>query len=404
MRAAAEILVIGGGPAGAAAAARLAAAGRAVILCERQAQPRPQVCGEFISASAVEELHDLGVAPTLLGAAEILQIRLVLQDLKADAGLPFLAYGLSRTRLDASLLDLAARAGAEVRRGAGVRALIPTERGAWLAMLSGGGRIVTRTVVLASGKHELRGHQRVCRRGSGCVGFKMHWRLSPEQKTALGQRIELFLRPDGYAGLQPIDVGMTNLCFVLGATSFQTLGATFAAALAHLRQLIPPLDERLRGASPVWATTPSVAGVPYGYLCRTCDCADGLYRVGDQLAVIPSFTGEGIAIALRTARLAAEAIMSGAPPHDFVASARRQVRRPMRVAALLETMTRRPIFARSALSFAPCAGVLPTVARATRLQGRSVGQGDPAAGLSCVRFHSARGNRPPGGGNGDVVR
>jgi flavin-dependent dehydrogenase len=259
-------------------------------------------------------------------------------------------------------------------------------------------------VVLANGKHELRGHQRVWRLGSDCVGFKMHWRLSPEQKTALGQHIELFLRPDGYAGVQPIDAGLANLCFVLDVATFQALGASFAAALAHLRQLLPALDERLRDAATLWTAPPSVAGLPYGYVCRASDCADGLYRVGDQLAVIPSFTGEGIAIALRTARLAAEAIMSGVPARDFVASARRQVRRPMRVAALLETMTRRPIFARSALSFARCAGVLPTVARATRLQGRSVGQGDPAAGLSCVRFHSARGNRPPGGGNGDVVR
>ena len=152
---------------------------------------------------------------------------------------------------------------------------------------------------------------------------------------------------------------MANLCFVMGVTTFQTLGASFAAALAHLRQLIPALDERLRGATPLWATPASVAGLPYGYVCRASDCAEGLYRVGDQLAVIPSFTGEGIAIALRTARLAAEAIMAGVPSRDFVATARRQVRRPMRVAALLETLSRRQVVARPALSFARCAGVLP---------------------------------------------
>ena len=161
----------------------------------------------------------------------------------------------------------------------------------------------------------------------------MHWRLLPEQEAALGRRIELFLHPDGYAGLQPIGAGVANLCFVMDIATFQTLGASFAAALAHLRQLIPPLDERLRGATPLWTSPASVAGLPYGYVCRASDCADGLYRVGDQLAVIPSFTGEGIAIALRTARLAAEAIMAGVPRADFVARARRQVRWPMRVAA-----------------------------------------------------------------------
>ena len=231
MTASAEVLVIGGGPAGAAVAARLAAAGRAVVLCERQAQPRPQVCGEFISASAVEELQDLGVVPTLLGAAEIRQARLFVQDLIAEADLPFVAHGLSRTRLDERLLDLAAREGAEVRRGVGVRSLARTDGGAQLAMLSDGRRILTRTVVLASGKYELRGHQRVRNAGPSCVAFKMHWRLLREQKTALGRGIELFVHPHGYAGLQPIDAGMANLCFVMGVTTFQTLGASFAAAL-----------------------------------------------------------------------------------------------------------------------------------------------------------------------------
>jgi flavin-dependent dehydrogenase len=394
-----EVLVIGGGPAGAAVAARLAAAGRAVILCERQAWPRPQVCGEFISASALHELQALGIVPALLGAAEILRTRLVLQDLKADAGLPFLAYGLSRARLDASLLDLAARRGTEVRRGAGVRSLVRSDGGGWLALLSDGGRILSRTVVLASGKYELRGHQRVWKSGSRCVGFKMHWRLLPQQDAALGRGIELFLHPDGYAGLQPIDAGVANLCFVMDVATLQTLGASFAAALAHLRQLIPMLDERLRGATPLWTAPASVAGLPYGYVCRASDCAEGLYRVGDQLAVIPSFTGEGIAIALRTARLAADAIIAGVPPRDFVARARRQVRWPMRVAALLATMTRRAVFARRVLSITRCAGVLPILARATRLQARTIGPGYPPGDLRCVHFRSAGGNHPLDGGD-----
>jgi hypothetical protein len=179
----------------------------------------------------------------------------------------------------------------------------------------------------------------------------MQRRLPPEQKTTLGQHIEVFLLPNGCAGLQSIDADMANLCFVFGVTTFQTLGATFGAALAHLRQLIPPLDARLRGATPVGTTPASVAGLPYGHVCRASDCAGGLYRVGDQLAVIPPFTGEGIALALRTARLAPEAIMAGVPSRDFVATARRELRWPMRVAASLETMSRRQLLARAALSF-----------------------------------------------------
>ena len=374
MKPSADALVIGGGPAGAAVAARLAAAGRAVVLCERDAQPRPQVCGEFISASAVEELRDLGVAPMRLGAAEIRRARVVVEDLKADAGLPFAAYGLSRTRLDASLLDLAVRHGAEVWRGAGVRSLTRSDGGTWQTLLGDGRRVQSRTVVLASGKHELRGHQRVWKVASNCVGFKMHWRLLTEQEAALGSGIELFLYRNGYAGLQPIEAGIANLCLVMSATTFRTCGMSFAAALGHLRQLIPALDERLREATPLWANPASIARLPYGYLCRASDCADDLYRVGDQVAVIPSFTGEGIAIALRTARLAAEAVVAGVTSRNYVAAARRHVRWPMRVASLLETLTRRQVVARPVLSVARSAGVLPVLARATRLR-------DPSAGL-----------------------
>ena len=64
----ADVLVIGGGPAGAAAAARLAAAGLRVVLCERHAKPRPQVCGEYVSAAAAAELAQLGLAPPVLAA------------------------------------------------------------------------------------------------------------------------------------------------------------------------------------------------------------------------------------------------------------------------------------------------------------------------------------------------
>ena len=52
----------------------------------------------------------------------------------------------------------------------------------------------------------------------------------------------------------------------------------------------------------------TVTHIPYGYLRRTTE--DGLYCIGDQAAVIPSFTGDGISIALHTARHAAAAYLS----------------------------------------------------------------------------------------------
>jgi hypothetical protein len=89
---------------------------------------------------------------------------------------------LGESRLCASaawrcgLLPAVADTGDSQRR----RSLARIDGRAWHAMLGDGRSILTRTVVLASGKYELRGHRRVWKAGSSSLGFKMHWRLPPK--------------------------------------------------------------------------------------------------------------------------------------------------------------------------------------------------------------------------------
>ena len=60
----------------------------------------------------------------------------------------------------------------------------------------------------------------------------MHCRLHADQAAALGDAVELFLY-DGYAGLQPVETGAANLCFVTTAACLRG-GSGWTAALAHL--------------------------------------------------------------------------------------------------------------------------------------------------------------------------
>ena len=73
----------------------------------------------------------------------------------------------------------------------------------------------------------------------------------------------------------------------------------------------------------------------------TCHAAEeeaGVYRVGDQAAVIPSFTGDGMAMALHSARLASDAILAGHPPAVYHQALRTAFRRPLRVAGVVAAM------------------------------------------------------------------
>lgn len=311
----AEVLVVGGGLAGAAAAITLARAGREVVLLEREREPKHKVCGEFLSTEALHLLDGLGVSPERLGAEAIRDVRLCSGARVTGAALPFRALSLTRRRLDAEMLCAAEIAGAEVRRGVGVVAL---QRGSpgWQAELSDGEPAAAASaVVLASGKHDLRGFARPPGRQNDLVGLKMYWRLRPEQARALAGQVELLLHKGGYSGLQMVEDGQANLCSLVRRDVLAQAGG-WEGLVALVRQGSAHADERLAGAEPLLARPLAVAAIPYGFVRRRA-LGEGLWAVGDQAAVIPSFTGDGMSIALYSGVRAAEALLRGSSSAAF---------------------------------------------------------------------------------------
>lgn len=303
----AEIAIIGGGPAGSVLATRLARAGRDVVLLERQRGQHHKVCGEFISGEAAEDLASLGLDLLSLGAVPIGRARLAARAGAAEACLPFAAFSLSRRRLDEALLQMAAQAGAELRRGARVMDVSQAERG-WRLSMAEAADIDAAHVVLAVGKHDLKDRKRPPGLHPGLVGYKLHLRLAPAQTAALDGAVELHLFPGGYAGLQPIEDGLANLCLVTRQP------AAWLEVLARVLAACALLRERMVGADALWPKPLAIAAIPYGHVATT---SDGLWRIGDQSAVIPSFAGDGLGIALHSARAAALAYLGGIGAEAF---------------------------------------------------------------------------------------
>ena len=80
------------------------------------------------------------------------------------------------------------------------------------------------------------------------------------------------------------------------------------------------LASLLNRATPLWDKPVAVAAIPYGFLRREV-ISDGIYPLGDQLAVIPSYTGDGTSIALHTGITAARAVLDEQPAGKFQESA-----------------------------------------------------------------------------------
>jgi flavin-dependent dehydrogenase len=117
---------------------------------------------------------------------------------------------------------------------------------------------------------------------------------------------------------------------------------------------------RLAGAEPLLAKPLAISHIPYGYLRRKT--GDAFYCVGDQAAVIPSFTGDGISIALHTARCAVAAYLSDEPAQVFQPKLRSALLTQMRLAELAANGLNNSI-ARAVLPF--CLRVWPGVMRVT---------------------------------------
>lgn len=371
-----EHLIIGGGLGGSMVGLRLAEAGRAVTLLERERAAHHKVCGEFLSREAVDYLELAGVDPVELGARKIRFVRLAFRRRLVEAALPFTALSLSRSVLDEALLERAGLRGCSVVRGASVEGL---EKGneLWRAKLRDGESWSASTVFLASGKHDLRGMERGPGAHGDLVGFKMYWRLEPAQTAALRDYMDLFLFEGGYGGLSLVEGDVANFCLVVQREVLRRLGG-WARLLAAIQNENLHVAQRLRGATPLWERPLAVSPIPYGYLAGR---ADGLWCVGDQAAVIPSFTGDGMSIALHSGALAARMYLDGARADEYHRKLGADLNRGMVLATALSRAMVTGVgrlMATAGLAVFP--GAMGWVARSTRIPERALVRGRVVGG------------------------
>lgn len=303
-----EALIVGGGPAGAAAGALLARRGSEVEIIEQCPAMHHKVCGEFLSREAVSYLAQIGLDLDALGAVPIHSVRLARRKCIAESELPFPALSITRRKLDEALLALAQREGAVVRRGRRIESLHPSPSG-WSAQFAGGESRCAQSVFLATGKHDLGGRRRPRGKQNDLIAFKMYFQLESAQKRALRGWVELTLFPGGYAGMQLTEEGDANLCLLVNRITFESCGNDWQRLLERILHFSEHLAQRLDRSRALLPKPLALASIPYGMLMRHAE--PGLWRLGDQTAVTPSFSGDGMSIALHSAQVAAVLYASG---------------------------------------------------------------------------------------------
>lgn len=314
----------------------LARGGARPLIIERNLETGDAICGGFISWQTLTTLETLGLSFDDLRGHRVTQLRLFTAKRSASALLPKPAIGLSRRRLDTLLVARALQEGASVERGVTVR-----EIGAdGDVRLGDGTSISAESVFLATGKHDVRGVARP-RSDQITLGLRLMLPSHPAMNALVGDAIELHLFAGGYCGVMINENGAGNLCMAVRKSRLSAAGGDVSALIAQLGQENPALGERISfaGGAPVDA----ISAVPYGWIARTT--TPGLFRLGDQAAVIPSLAGEGNGIALASGISAAKAWANGSGAQAYQAHFAKAAAKPVTTAMRLWEMGERPFAA-----------------------------------------------------------
>jgi flavin-dependent dehydrogenase len=322
-----DALIVGGGPAGATAAALLANAGWSVAVVEKAAYPRRKVCGEFISATTLPLLQEIGVGEAFsnLAGPEVRRAGLFAGDVTLAAPLPRpsgsqLPWGraLGREHLDLLLLEAAARAGARIWQPWIATELRPCEAGhaCCIASKVGGTReLFARLVIVAHGSwgHSfLPGFGRGSHHPSDLLAFKAHFR----DCDLPADLMPLLVFPGGYGGMAHSDSGRVSLsCCIrrdelLRCRRRQPSLRAGDAVLQHIRDSCRGARGSLRRAAldGKWLSAgPIRPGIRSGHMSGHMN---GVFLVGNVAGEAHPVIAEGISMAMQGAALLAQRLIA----------------------------------------------------------------------------------------------
>jgi len=315
----ADVIVVGAGPAGSTAAALLAARGCRVLLIDKAGFPRPKPCGDYCNPGAVAMLGALGFLPGVLtaGAAAIPGMSVIAQDgSRFEARFPH-GYGLliPRLRLDAELLACAARAGAVIHERTPLETVRIHDDGVEASIVSGR-TLRSRLAIAADGMRSTvarrLGRLTLPREGRYTVGAY----FTGLPHTDPGG--ELHLGTGSYGGVAHFGGGVANVCLALPRRLWP--GRDAQEIFAEGVRSLPVLADTMASAR---RESPFRCTGPVGIAARD-PVADRILLIGDAAGQIEPMTGQGIFLALQSARLAAETVLAALESNDL---SRRRLRR-----------------------------------------------------------------------------
>lgn len=295
-------MIAGGGLAGLISGIQLAKAGIPVVIVEKKSYPLHKVCGEYISNETVPFLKANGLYPDLFHPPQINRFQLSsVAGKHAELKLEMGGFGISRFSFDQFLFEKAKQAGVEIFLNTEVSEIQFAENR--FQIVAGSQEITTDVVLGAFGKRSkldaTLGRSFIKRR-SPYAGVKYHI-----QRNHPDDLIALHNFEGGYCGMSNVEDGKTNLCYLTHRENIRRYG-DIAAMEKEVLYRNPLLKDIFQNSTFLFPKPEVINEISFE---TKQPVEDHILMIGDAAGMITPLCGNGMAMAIHSAKLACEVIV-----------------------------------------------------------------------------------------------
>jgi flavin-dependent dehydrogenase len=297
-----DVAIVGGGLAGLVNAYLLAKEDYRVVLFEKKSYPFHRVCGEYISNEVIPFLEHNDLFPDDLDPVSISRFRLTsLNGKSLHMPLDLGGFGVSRYGFDNFLYKRCLQVGVDFRLKTTVEN-IGFKADQHEITVKGGECVAARVVIGAYGKRSSLDRQldrKFMKSRSPYLGVKYH--ITTDYPEDL---ITLHNFRGGYCGVSRVEDDKVNLCYLASRNHLLKHGSIEKMEGEVLFEN-PHLKELFRGASFIFDKPVVINEISFA---TKTPIEAHILMSGDSAGMVTPLCGNGMAIAIRSARLLSELV------------------------------------------------------------------------------------------------
>lgn len=303
-----DILIIGGGPAGSTTALYLEKLGYDITLVEKKQFPRETLCGEFLSKEVTDTLKELDLFEEFLSLNhnKIKTFKAIDDSgIELKSTLNFDAYAMKRSVFDSLILDNAKKRNVKVIQPAIVNSISKINSGFVSEVENESGEVIqvkAKLVIAAYGKQnslDKKLERNFINKKSFLNGVKFH--LPVELlKEKFSDEIRIYTNEGLYCGMNQVNKSEITVCFLENRKKSKIPSRERLAEVIRSNKNFRNIfsDEAIG-----YLNKTNVYGTGNIHFGKREVVENGIIMVGDSARVIAPLAGDGIGMAMESAKV-----------------------------------------------------------------------------------------------------